>query len=148
MPRSENQKRKYLEDPERELAANRKYRKGQTYIDRNPAYQRKYNHGITDEQYTYLLDLQSGVCAICRNPETRKSKSGKVWSLGVDHDHSCCAGSRGRECGNCVRGLLCVSCNSVLGLLEEDSNRIKSMLRYLDKARVVFPTHILPESVV
>jgi hypothetical protein len=80
---------------------------------------RKFN--ITLEQYQALGEAQGWVCALCGEPETRlasgKNTDGKrVQSLSVDHDHSCCPGSR--SCGKCIRGLLCAHCNWLVGRLE------------------------------
>lgn len=64
---------------------------------------RRYN--ITAEDYARMLAEQDGKCRICVQPP-RKNR------LHVDHDRACCPGKT--SCGECVRGLLCVSCNSKL----------------------------------
>lgn len=70
---------------------------------RNGWLKRKY--GITLSDYERLLKAQGGVCLICHSPESRKD--GQL-HLSVDHDH---------QTGQ-VRGLLCVRCNTLVGLLE------------------------------
>lgn len=60
---------------------------------------------LSEEQYGVLLERQGGLCAICKQPPKKNL-------LHVDHDHSCCPGKQ--SCGKCIRGLLCVSCNSKL----------------------------------
>lgn len=56
--------------------------------------------------------------------------------LSIDHDHSCCPpgalGGRKVSCGKCVRGLLCSTCNTALGLLQESPERIRGLLSYLE----------------
>lgn len=71
--------------------------------------------GITLDDYQRMLDEQRGGCAICGAPEPEGS------SLHVDHDH---------DTGE-VRALLCFPCNNALGLLEEDEERVQSLLEYL-----------------
>lgn len=67
--------------------------------------------GLTLAEWTWLHDIQGGVCALCGEPET----SGRQ-RLSVDHDHSCCG--KGKGCKRCIRGLLCGVCNRVLGQVE------------------------------
>jgi hypothetical protein len=65
----------------------------------------KRRYGITLEEYDALFVRQSGTCALCQRPPQRRR-------LAVDHDH---------ETGE-IRGLLCVTCNSMLGHLEGRMN--------------------------
>lgn len=71
------------------------------------------------EEYDELAEKQNGKCAICK--QTPKTKL-----LAVDHDHSCCPTNK--TCGNCVRGLLCSSCNTALGVLEP---YLKEVVQYV-----------------
>jgi hypothetical protein len=63
-----------------------------------------WTYHVTQEQYDTMLAAQDGCCALCR--EVPKM-------LVIDHDHACCAGDF--SCGECVRGLLCVPCNTLEG---------------------------------
>ncbi|MGE5829805.1 MAG: endonuclease domain-containing protein, partial [Micromonosporaceae bacterium] len=47
----------------------------------------KREYGITLADYNKLLRSQAHRCAICRRPETVKSRSGEPRRLSVDHDH-------------------------------------------------------------
>ncbi len=64
----------------------------------------KQTYGITEERYDYLLDAQNHRCALCG-----RQAGGHNRSLAVDHDHK-----NGK-----VRGLLCIGCNTKLGILED-----------------------------
>jgi hypothetical protein len=35
----------------------------------------------------------------------------------IDHDHGCCPDDKA-SCGRCIRGLLCLDCNTSLGHIE------------------------------
>lgn len=72
-------------------------------------------YGLSPEQYDALLAEQGGVCAICGGV----NKGSR--SLAVDHDH---------ETGT-VRGLLCIPCNSAVGLLKEDPDLLQNARIYL-----------------
>ena len=40
----------------------------------------------------------------------------------ADHDPDCCATqhkARAKTCGECIRGLLCVGCNTALGVIRK-----------------------------
>lgn len=84
--------------------------------------------GMTRAQYDAMFEAQLGLCAVCHRPE-RGSMYGRTIRLSIDHDHSCCPDEW--ACGNCIRGLLCGSCNRGIGLLGEDSNIVLNALLYL-----------------
>ena len=94
----------------------------------------KMKYGLTWDRYQAMLAAQKGVCAICKQPETWKRKTTKVWALSVDHDHRCCAGPT--SCGKCVRGLLCRRCNAVLGQVRDSSKLLLSMASFLSATDV------------
>ena len=51
------------------------------------------------------------------------AKDNRVRSLCVDHDH---------ETGK-IRGLLCLRCNTLLELIEQNPQRVENLQRYLKK---------------
>ena len=81
---------------------------------------------LNPEEFTELLESQGGLCAICR-----RAPGAKGWN--IDHDHACCP--KGKSCGNCVRGLLCSSCNNGIGQLRDDESVLQSAISYLRKYR-------------
>jgi hypothetical protein len=76
--------------------------------------------GLTPEAVQELRDIQSGLCAICATELTLPH---------IDHDHACCPGSS--SCGRCVRGLLCASCNHMLGKAYDKPEVLEAAARYL-----------------
>lgn len=75
---------------------------------------RKY--GLSAADYAAMASAQSFACAICRLQDRR--------ALSVDHDHSTGA----------IRGLLCSGCNTGLGLLGDDPERLNAAAAYLRSA--------------
>ena len=75
----------------------------------------KVRYGITFADYDAMLMKQDGRCAICRKPP-------KGRYLHVDHDHETGA----------VRGLLCARCNTALGHINDDKNRLLGLIEYLE----------------
>lgn len=63
------------------------------------------------------LTAQSGACAICREPSKQHRR------LSVDHDHRT----------GLARGLLCHRCNLGLGHFEDDVERLRTAIAYLDR---------------
>lgn len=76
---------------------------------RSGHYQRRY--GMSIECVETMAAEQQGLCAIC---QTRAK-------LHVDHNHV----------SGAVRGLLCFPCNSALGFLREDVERMQCMIDYV-----------------
>ena len=64
-----------------------------------------YRYGLDEETYLAMLESQNGLCAACRAAPT--IVNGVQRPLSVDHDHA-----TGEN-----RGLLCDSCNLILGTL-------------------------------
>jgi len=111
----------YLANREKILSDHREYWK-ETRSDRK-ASRIRYQYGITIEEYE---QIQAQGCAICGAMES----TGRSSSMHVDHDHSCCPGKR--SCGQCVRGVLCTSCNQGLGRFKDDPDRLVAAAIYLE----------------
>lgn len=77
----------------------------------------KGRYGITLDEYNRILETQNGVCAICRNA----SPGVRIKRFSVDHDHA--TGE--------IRGLLCIKCNTAIGQLEDNIERMHKAARYL-----------------
>lgn len=105
----------YKEHAERIKRASKKYNK--THYKEIRERRIKYKYGITLEQYDEMFAVQDGVCAICGGVNPNNGR------LCVDHDHT-----TGK-----VRGLLCQSCNSVIGYIKENIGVLLNMGVYLEK---------------
>lgn len=80
----------------------------------------KKTYNITEEEYMSLLVEQNNSCKICGHNGSNSVKS--EW-LFVDHCH---------ETGK-VRGLLCNKCNLALGAFNDDTDRLKAAIVYLEQ---------------
>lgn len=108
----------------------REYRK--MHPERFLDYDLKRSFGIGVEEYNAMLDVQNGVCDVCKRPETsiHKSKTvdgyvSKVRRLAVDHCHA-----TGK-----IRALLCGECNKGLGCFGDNEDRLFAAIEYLEKYR-------------
>jgi hypothetical protein len=105
-------RRAYRADPAAKHARTRAWEAAnperRDYHFRRSHLQRTYN--MSPEGYAAKLAEQGGVCAVCQEPPGKQH-------LAVDHDHACCPGVR--SCGRCVRGLLCNTCNSGRGRVDD-----------------------------
>jgi len=79
-------------------------------------------YGITLDQRNRLLDLQGGGCAICGAREA---------NFTVDHCHRYEHETGGIK----VRGVLCASCNSMLGFAKDRTETLLAAVSYLEKHR-------------
>ena len=82
------------------------------------------HYRITIEDFQDIFIEQGGKCLVC-NKQKR---------LVVDHDHSCCP--QKITCGKCIRGLICISCNTLLGYLETHKNILHSAEKYLSQNNI------------
>jgi|SRR5450755_396089 Recombination endonuclease VII len=82
----------------------------------------RYNYGTEADIYDRLFEEQRGRCACCGSTETRQYQA-KTRRLALDHCHN-----TGR-----VRGLLCRKCNLALGYLDEDPEKIRLLLKYVEE---------------
>ena len=120
----------YLKHREKEMKKHAEYREKNRELIK--AKQRKYNkenpekrknailknvYGITLEQYNKIFEKQKGKCAICKRHQKELTRT-----LCVDHNHKT----------KQVRGLLCLTCNTDVSVVE---NRLNEMLKYLNKYR-------------
>lgn len=109
----------YAANPEASQERARRYRKA--HPERVALSQRRNRlkrlYGMTLEEFDLLLAEQGGTCAVCPSIEP----NGVNWH--VDHCHT-----TGR-----VRGILCHPCNTALGLLDEDVDRIKRLSEYVQR---------------
>lgn len=71
----------------------------------------RLRYGITIEERDELFSRNDGLCWICSD------KTSEV----IDHDHA----------SNKVRGALCRTCNTGIGLLREDKRILQSAIAYL-----------------
>jgi len=81
-------------------------------------------YGIIRDQYDEMFASQNGLCAICKQPETRASHwTGIILRLAVDHCHKT----------NKNRELLCRRCNTMIGQIGESVELLDAMKAYLLK---------------
>ncbi len=91
------------------------------YPERERALRERRNlrfYGMTPADYALMLKAQNDKCAICGRLNGSQKRR-----LCVDHHH----GSK------LVRGLLCGSCNTGIGLLQEQPNLLRAAANYLER---------------
>ncbi len=83
----------------------------------------RVQYGITPEDYERMHDEQQGKCAICGQEETTKHRAGAKRRLSVDHCHKTLK----------VRRLLCHNCNCGIGRFNDDIDKVRKALEYLER---------------
>ena len=84
-------------------------------MQRKSYLKRAYN--VTLEEYEKKLKEQNYCCAICNKHRDKFKRN-----LSVDHDHTT----------NQIRGLLCIICNTNVGVVED---KLEMIQKYLNKYR-------------
>jgi hypothetical protein len=87
--------------------------------EKRVAYRRKYEYGITQDEFDAMFAAQGGRCAICGVELTPKN-----WA--IDHDPK----------SQMVRELLCRPHNVMIGLASEEEAVLMSAIRYIRKWRL------------
>jgi hypothetical protein len=90
-------------------------------------------YGLTREQFDRLLEIHGYACGMCHAPFAQAQP------IFVDHDHNCCAVEES-SCGQCVRGLLCLPCNTALGTIERKYDLARAYLDNPPAARAIAGT--------
>jgi len=86
--------------------------------ERHKDVQLKSHFDITLEMYKEMESGQDGGCAICGRTRAENGKS-----LAVDHCHT----------SGKVRGLLCNTCNTGLGMFNDSASILRQAVEYLDR---------------
>ncbi len=100
----------------RRYALNKRWRTHNPEVYLNSRLKSVYK--ITLEEYNKMKEKQNNICAICFKAQTNKR-------LAIDHCHS-----TGK-----VRGLLCSSCNTALGLLKDNIDSMNNAIIYLQRSK-------------
>ncbi len=95
------------EDKDKRKARSKRYRKKHSLKCRMAIWKRR-GINVTYESYKEMFENQEGKCAICGVSESKLK-----YKLCLDHDHR----------DGSARGLLCRKCNSVLGMIERESEK-------------------------
>lgn len=74
-------------------------------------------YGMSLEEYNFMLSEQNHLCYICDKSFDENT------TAHVDHNH---------ETGE-TRKILCVNCNTAIGLAKEDATIMKKMIKYIEE---------------
>lgn len=88
----------------------------------------RWRYSLSPEDVIRLFLPENRVCS---NPGCLDTER-----LHMDHDHSCCPPNKYgtsslKACGKCNRGWLCHTCNTSLGMLQENPERIRGLLVHI-----------------
>jgi hypothetical protein len=102
------------------VAKNKKWRennpdKVKEHMSSRIWYKRKINYGLTKEQFFEIMKIQEEKCAICGTGIDERCH--------VDHCHNT----------NVIRGLLCNTCNTGIGMLQDNPDILEAAAIYLRK---------------
>jgi hypothetical protein len=78
---------------------------------------KKWKYGLQASEYLALIKSQGNVCAICQKPFPKNR------APAADHCHQ----------KGTVRGILCGTCNTGLGMFKDDPKLLSAAMEYLAK---------------
>jgi len=84
-------------------------------------------HKMRLPEWDAMWLAQDGRCYLCGEAMTG-DRAGQI-----DHDHSCCAPQK--SCPSCRRGLACIRCNMVIGMVYESPDRLRVIADALEAAQ-------------
>lgn len=106
----------------------------------NPRSQRhlvlRRSFGMELSEYQEMFAAQDGKCAVCKCHETVMQKGERQW-LSVDHDHN-------DDTKGGIRGLLCASCNFMLGNSKDKPDILRAGAAYLEAHAAKPKTNVIP----
>ena len=97
------------------------FRKKNSPPERNYSHIRR-TYGIDKAGFIELVSLSGGKCMICDRELDLTTRTNQPNKLQIDHDHV-----TGK-----VRGILCFSCNTALGKMQDSPETLKKAARYLE----------------
>lgn len=92
-------------------------------------YNRARKYGFKDVDEMRAAIEAAGGCDLCERPLTFRTAR-------FDHDHACCGGANVRHspnCGKCLRGVLCNSCNTALGMFRDNPALLRKAAAYVSQ---------------
>lgn len=89
--------------------------------ERSRRYTLQSLYKMTLEQFEEIVLRQEGKCKLCRRSDL---------ALVIDHDHRCCPGKY--TCGQCIRGVICNSCNGMIGHIEHNGIDLVGLTGYME----------------
>jgi hypothetical protein len=94
----------------------------EAHPERTNASKLRSKYGITAEQYNAMLATQNGQCAICETTVSGRKRT----VFYIDHNHST----------RTVRGLLCMNCNTGLGMFQDSARVLENARNYLARTSI------------
>ena len=84
----------------------------------------KYKYGVSHSEFMDKWEIQKGCCSICDDklPDLMAYENRKR-GYAIDNNH---------ETGK-FRGILCLNCNSLLGMAKDSSEVLKRAIQYLEE---------------
>jgi hypothetical protein len=126
----ENAMRWNAEHPERHRDINREFDSRRRQADPDGVSERfrvlklAAKHGMRPDGWAALWTAQGGRCYLCGDQLGER--------VHVDHDHRCCP--RDTSCPFCRRGLACARCNQLIGMADDDPDRLRRIAGNLETA--------------